>query len=476
MNAIEGIPGDNGSGALPDVGTMALNSPSGIAVLPSGSLIILDSGNNRLLADSRAGVSYNFGPTNIGASSPVLSVQETEVGSASATLGSPLFSPSGSSSYFTVTGVGTAGCFNGTNLTVGATCALTAVFSPTSAVLNQSATGTFTEQNTNAVNSIAPVLKLIGTGANLSNTAVTVVLTTPSVTPKYSVPFSVTATVAAVICNTTAPACYPTGSVTFFVDGQALGVATLGAGSSGSASTNLTISEAIPIGPHQIVAVYTSDTFYAGNTSQALSITIAGAPSTSIVSASPNPLAQFSALTFTATVGTGSGKPTGSFSFYAGTTLLGTVGIKASTGVATLADSLVAATITSPSYYQNFGLAAGTYSITAVYSGDANYSTSTSPAYSLVITALPQSFTSILINPSTGTASNLAVTFPGATTQLYLFVAPTNTLNGGISFSCTGMPANTDCGFSPSTLQFAPTALAATPAVYPGNPLHQRQP
>ncbi|SNT37847.1 NHL repeat-containing protein [Granulicella rosea] len=463
VSAVEGIPGDSGSAAFTAVDEMGLNNPLGLAVLPSGNLVILDSGNNRLLADSRAGVTYNFGPTNVGSSSPLLNLVETEVGSAAATLGSPLFTPSGSSNYFTVSGAGSAGCSGGTSLAVGATCAFSAVFSPTSTVLKQTVSATFTQQNSNAVNSTSPVLNLSGTGATLTGTGVVVALTTPSVTPKYSLPFSVIATVTATACNTAAPTCYPTGNVTFFVDGQTLGVTTLGSGSGSSASATFTISQAIPIGAHQITAVYSSDTYYAANTSSALAITIAGAPSTSVVTAAPNPVAQFNAITFTATVGAASGRPTGSFSFYAGTTLLGTVGINASTGIASLPDTLVAATVTTPAYYQNFGLAAGTYNITAVYSGDANYSTSTSTAYSLNITALPQSFTSILVNPATALPSNIAVTYPGATTQLDMFVTPTNTLNGAVTFSCSGMPMYTDCGFTPSTLPFAPTPLFPTP-------------
>ena len=77
-----------------------------------------------------------------------------------------------------------------------------------------------------------------------------------------------------------------------------------------------------------------------------------------------------------------------------------------------------------PAYYFNFGLAAGTYSITAVYSGDSNYTASTSAGYSLQITALSQSFAAATENPATGTASNVAVTYPGATTQLVVFITP----------------------------------------------------
>ena len=126
---------------------------------------------------------------------------------------------------------------------------------------------------------------------------------------------------------------------------------------------------------HSITAVYSTDGFYASVTSPAFAVTISTESTTATVSASPNPVVQFSPLTLNASIKAVSGKPTGSFNFYAGSVLLGTAGITPSTGVATLSDTQVAATVTTPAYYENFGLAAGTYTITAVYSGDADFST-----------------------------------------------------------------------------------------------------
>ena len=72
-------------------------------------------------------------------------------------------------------------------------------------------------------------------------------------------------------------------------------------------------------------------------------------------------------MTFTATVtaaSPGSGTPTGSVTFYDGTTILGTGSLRGS-GTATFTTS---------------SLAVGTHAITAVYGGDANFTTSTSSA------------------------------------------------------------------------------------------------
>ncbi len=463
INSVIGTIGTSGAGALPGSAlTTALNSPTGIVATGNGGLIVLDGGNNRALTDSRGSVSYNFGRTNIGFSSPAMQIQETETGSLAATLGSPLFAASGSSAYFTVTGSGTNGCASGTNLSIGGSCLLSAVFSPTSAILNQSVSATYTESNTNTVNSPTPFINVSGMAAILTQTSSAVALTTPGV-PQYAVPFSVTTTVTAVACNTSAPACYPTGFVTISVDGSPVGSAALGTGTGESAPATLSIASPLTVGTHTITAVYQGDSYYASDTSSAFTVTIAPETTTSVASASPNPVAQFSPLTLVGTISAFSGKPTGSFTFYAGSTYLGTAGVTATTGVATLSDAIIPVSGTTPAYNNNFGLAAGSYTITVVYSGDANYSPSTSTGYTLVIQPLPQSLTATLLNPSSGGVTSVASTQQGATTELDLFITPSNTLNGKVTFSCSGSPADSNCGFSPTTLVFAPSALAATP-------------
>ena len=271
INTVLGTLGTSGNGTLPGAATTtALSSPSSVAVLPSGNLIVLDSANNRVIADNRGGVAYNFGRTNIGSSSPTLSISETEVGSQAASLGSPLLASSGSSSYFALNGVGSTGCSNGTNLGVGAGCALSAVFSPTTAILNQSVSGSYLEQSSNTVNTTVPFINLSGFAAVLTNTSSAIALTTPNVTPQYAVPFSVTTTVTAVACNTAAPTCYPAGNVTVSVDGQPVGTSALVPSTGQSASATLSISSALAVGNHSLTAVYSTDGFYASNTSRCL--------------------------------------------------------------------------------------------------------------------------------------------------------------------------------------------------------------
>ncbi len=92
----------------------------------------------------------------------------------------------------------------------------------------------------------------------------------------------------------------------------------------------------------------------------------------------PNPANVGQAVTFTATVtpsiNSGLGVPTGTVSFYNGATLLGTGTLNAS-GVA--------------SYTYAAGFSAGTYTISANYSGDVNYNPNSAPALTEIVNTSP---------------------------------------------------------------------------------------
>jgi hypothetical protein len=51
----------------------------------------------------------------------------------------------------------------------------------------------------------------------------------------------------------------------------------------------------------------------------------------------------------------------------------------------------------------------------------------------------------------------------GSTTDATIFITPTNTLAGTLTFSCSGLPANSTCTFSPTSLTLAASANYATP-------------
>jgi hypothetical protein len=103
-------------------------------------------------------------------------------------------------------------------------------------------------------------------------------------------------------------------------------------------------------------------------------------------------------------------------------------------------------------------LFAGTHAITAVYGGDANYSKSTSPAAILTIQPDAATFTASFISPTTlaPVSSLSAGTAQGSTALATVMVVPSNTLNGTVTFACSGLPANSVCTVTPTLLVFAP--------------------
>jgi hypothetical protein len=160
----------------------------------------------------------------------------------------------------------------------------------------------------------------------------------------------------------------PTGTVTF-MDGSS----TLGSGALNS-SGQATYSTSSPaVGTHSITAVYGGDSNYTGSTSPALSQVVSQASTSTSVTSSANPSTFGQSVTFTATVRwSGPVTPTGSVTFVDGGTTLGTSPLNGN-GQAT---------------YTTSSLAVGTHSITASYGGDSNFSGSSSPALSQVVSKI----------------------------------------------------------------------------------------
>jgi hypothetical protein len=153
---------------------------------------------------------------------------------------------------------------------------------------------------------------------------------------------------ATVTCNTT-----PTRTVIFKYGSIVLGKVLL-TGNTATLSTT-----ALGAGTDAITGVYSGDANCASSTSPVLEQVVNIATTTESLASSPNPSAVGQAVTFTATVSSSAGVPTGKVQFMRGTALLGTVTL--SGGVATFTTSK---------------LPAGSDPITANYLGTANYGTS----------------------------------------------------------------------------------------------------
>jgi hypothetical protein len=150
-------------------------------------------------------------------------------------------------------------------------------------------------------------------------------------------------------------------------------------------------------------------------------------------------------LVFTATVSSTTTTPTGTVSFLDGTTPLGQGAL--SNGAATLSTS---------------SLAAGNRTITAVYSGNANFSAATSGA--LTESVLDFNLTNV---GGSGIASPSQTVTPGGTASYPLTILPTNgtTFPAPITLSLAGLPSGAIATIGPSS--WAP--VTTTTWTFPAN-------
>jgi sugar lactone lactonase YvrE len=457
INTVAGTLGQSGSGTLPgSVSDLLLNLPGGVAATTSGKLYVLDSGNNRAFTIDRTSVTENLGTTSPNSSSPVQTIQQTSTGTVAALLPQPNFTGTGDTAVFSITPQSSLGCTGGESLTPGVTCFLGAQFNP---VALTTSNATYTEANITPALPFTPAITLSGIGANLSPTTSVTVLTSPATgNPQFGTPFIVSTTVTPTQCNTSAPSCVPTGTVQFFVGTTPVG-APAALNASGIASSSISGQN---VGTFTVTAVYKGDSFYGSSTAPALSITVATGNATAAVTLSPPALPQFQPLTISAKLSSASGGiPTGTVTFLADGSAIGAAALNSS-GIATIVDPQLTDP-TGKAYNpiptpNSFGLFAGAHAITAVYSGDANYSKSTSAAATLTIQPDAATFTASFISPTTlAPVSSLnAGTAQGSTALATVMVVPSNTLNGTVTFACSGLPANSVCTVTPTSLVFAP--------------------
>ena len=205
-----------------------------------------------------------------------------------------------------------------------------------------------------------------------ARTSTTVATSTSPTESGQSVTF--TATVSVVSPGSTAVA-YPTGIVTFYANGTSIGTGMLNV-VGGQDQATLTTG-ALSTGSHSITATYTSGdgNFNASPVSLAFSQVVTKDNTTTTATASTSTANLGETVTFTATVtanAPGSGKPTGTVDFYdtATGTDLTPGGVALSGGTATFSTN---------------SLAAGSHTIKATFSGDANFLTSSGTAGAVAV-------------------------------------------------------------------------------------------
>ncbi len=160
-------------------------------------------------------------------------------------------------------------------------------------------------------------------------------------------------------------------------------------------------------------------------------LSITQAASTTALTVNSSSITPGQSLTLTAQVTSAtSGTPTGTVSFYDGTSLLSTAPLSAGT-----------ASYSTPS------LSAGTtHTLTAAYSGDTNF-TAGSASAGTTVTVAPLAFTLTLPGPTTLTVA------PGGSVSSPFNLDPTyGSYAGPVSFSVSGLPPGATATFSPSTV------------------------
>jgi hypothetical protein len=291
-------------------------------------------------------------------------------------------------------------------------------------------------------------ISLSGTGLAADSTAVAVGVNPSS--PGVGQAVIITATVS----DTTSASTVPTGGVTFsdsvagsLNGGVAVnlvsGVATLtGVVLSGGGGTAHTITA-----NYQGVAHF----FLASSNSATVHLTSAAATATTLAAA-PNPAPAGATVTLTANISpVPTGASLGTVSFYDGETLLGTANVNSS-GAASLP-------ITS--------LSAGAHSLTAVYSGNTAFASSTSIVLTETITTLTGTTTTLVAAPSPASAGE-SVTLTATVSP-----APTGSSLGTVSFYNGATLLGSGTLNSSEVATFSTTSLPAgsdsLTAVYSGN-------
>lgn len=210
----------------------------------------------------------------------------------------------------------------------------------------------------------------------------------------------------------------PTGTVTFLDGSIRLGTAQL---TNGSATLDATFTD---VGIHAIAAQYSGDGVFLPS-SERIPLQVTGL-ATMLTLIAPANAAPNSPVTLTATITSAGGTPTGQIVFLDGTTRLGSAALDA-TGVAALRINT---------------LAAGVHSLTASYSGDGQFSGTTSAAVTINIA---NADFSLGVTPATATV------IAGQSTQFMLTITPAGGFASNVTFSCSPV-TGISCNFNPATV------------------------
>ena len=264
-----------------------------------------------------------------------------------------------------------------------------------------------------------------GTAGAVTATATTTTVTSSGTPSTYGNSVTLTAT----ITQTAA-----TGTVNFRDNGVSISGCASQAVSAHVATCTLS---SLSVASHPITAVYSGDATYATSTSASFSQVVSKIATTTAVTSSLNPSSFGDSVTLTATVSQSAAGGTANFKV-ATTSIVGCSAQTVTAGVATCVTT---------------ALAVASNSITAVYSGDTNYATSTSSALAQVVNKA--STTTSVSSQVTPSAYGVSLTYT-ATVSPSTAAGNVAFTDGGVSISgCTAKvlaSGSTTCTVATSTV------------------------
>jgi len=239
----------------------------------------------------------------------------------------------------------------------------------------------------------------------------------------------------------------PTGSVTFSEGVSVLGVAPISAGAATAQLSNLSI------GSHSIIASYPGDSNFQAASSAAIVQVVSKSSSQVNLVSSLNPSISGQSVIFTASVSSATAgvtlSPSGSVMFKDGSTVLGTA-------------TIVLGNVT----FTASNLSVGSHSITASYSGDASFQSSTSTALTQIVNAVKngsQTTLSSSLNPTTSGQTVIFTATVAASTQgVSTIPSGTVTFSDGVTALGTSNLAAGQATLTVSTLSVGSHAITAT--------------
>jgi hypothetical protein len=227
----------------------------------------------------------------------------------------------------------------------------------------------------------------------------------------------------------------PTGTVSFSVDGIAVGTGTVADGTATYSPYNFSTG-----GTHTITAAYSGDAnYYASTTNSTITVGSAptASPTTTTLVANPTSIALYSSITLTATVtSTTAGTVGGTVTFTSGGTTIGTATIvPGASGTGTAALSVSSAT-------PALGFTSPTTSITAAYGGDSYYAASNgSTSVAVTNPGITMSIPNMTISsasPGNGATSTITLNSTGGYSGTVNLTAMASSLNAEYGFGSSG--------------------------------------